>query len=99
MHTYFLLYRLGSRLDEKDCRNLSRKDCLTAFKLQTIIFKSSNVGEKAVRCHKSEVWAVFKVGFFVMATSNITNLQSRQLSQSTFLLFLNFKELLLAVIW
>ncbi len=99
MHTYFLFYRLGLRLDQKDCRNWSRKDCLTAFKLQTMTFKSTDVGEKAVRCHKSEVLAAFTVGFFVMVTSNIGNLQSRQFSRSAFLLFLNFKELLLAVIW
>ncbi len=96
MHTYFLFYRLGSRLDQKDW---SRKDRLTALTLQTMTFKSSDVGEKSGRCHRSEVLAAFTVSFFVMATSSIANLQSRQLSRSAFLLFLNFKELLLAVIW
>ncbi len=37
-------------------------------------FKSPDVGEKAVHCHKSEVLMDFTVGFFVMATSNIANL-------------------------
>ncbi len=69
MHTYFLFYRLGLRLDKKDCRNWSRKDRLTALKSQTM----TDAGEKAVRCHKSEVLAAFTVGFFVMATSNIAN--------------------------
>ncbi len=71
--TRILFYRLGSRLDQKDCRNCSRKDRLTALKSQTMTFKSSDVGEKAVRCHKSEVLAAFTVSFFVMATSNIAN--------------------------
>ncbi len=99
MHTYFLFYCLGLRMDQKDCCNWSKKDRLTALESQTMTFKSFDVDAKAVRCHKSKVLAAFPIVFFVMATSNIGNLQSRQLSQSAFLLFLNFKELLLAVIW
>ncbi len=66
MHTYFLFYHLGSRLDQKDCCNWGRKDRLTALKSQTMTFKLSDAGEKAVHCHKSEVLAAFTVGFFVM---------------------------------
>ncbi len=84
MHTYFLFYHFGSRLDEKDCCNWGRKDRLTALKSQTMTFKSSDVGEKALRCHKSEVLAAFTVGFLVIATWNIANLQSRQLSRLAF---------------
>ncbi len=62
-------------------------------------FKSFDVGEKAGCCHKSEVLAAFTVDFFVMAISNISNLQSRQLSLSFYFVILNFKELLLVVIW
>ncbi len=59
MHTYFLFYRLGSRLDQTDCRNWGRKDRLTALKSQTMTFKSSDVGVKAARCHKSESFRGF----------------------------------------
>ncbi len=51
----------------------SRKDRLTALESQTMMFKSFDVGAKAVRCHKSDVLAAFSTGFFVMATSNIAN--------------------------
>ncbi len=77
----------GRGWTKRICRNWSRKDRLTALKSQTMTFKSSDVGEKAVRCHKNEVLAAFTVGFFVMATSNIANLQSRQLSRSAFCYF------------
>ncbi len=73
MSTYFLFYRLGSRMDQKDCRNWSRKDRLTALESQTMMFNSFDVGAKAVRCHKSEVLSAFLTGFFVMATSNNAN--------------------------
>ncbi len=66
---------------------MSRKDRSTSLKSQTMTFKSSDVGEKAVRCHKSEVLAAFTVGFFVMATSNIAIVQSRRLSLSAFCYF------------
>ncbi len=46
---------LGLNLDQKDCRNWSRKDRLTPLELQTMTLKSFDVGEKVVRCHKSEV--------------------------------------------
>ncbi len=69
----FLVYHLGSRMYQKDCRNWSRKDRLTALESQTMTFKSFDVGAKAVSCHKSEVLAPFSAGFFVMATSNIGN--------------------------
>ncbi len=75
MHTYFLFYRLGVE-DQKYGRNWSRKDrltLLTALESQRMTFKSFDVGEKAGRCHKSEVLAAFTPGFFVMATSNIAN--------------------------
>ncbi len=69
MYTYFLFYRLGSRMEQKDCRNnWSRKDRLTALESQTMMFNSFDVGAKAGHCHKSEVLAGFSAGFFVMAT-------------------------------
>ncbi len=55
---------LGLRLDQKDCRNWSRKDRLTALESQTMTFKSFDVGEIVVRCHKSEVLSAFSPGFF-----------------------------------
>ncbi len=70
---YFLFYRLGLRMDQKDCSNWSRKDRLTALESQTMMFKSFDVDAKAIRCHKSEVLAAFSTGFFIMATSNIAN--------------------------
>ncbi len=73
MSTYFLFYHLGSRMDQKDCCNWSRKDRLTALESQTMTFKSFDVGAKAIHCHKSEVLSAFSEGFFVMATSNIAN--------------------------
>ncbi len=73
MYTYFMFYHLGSRMDQKDCRNWSRKDRLTALESQTVTFKSFDVGAKAGGCHKSEVLAAFTAGFFIMATSNIAN--------------------------
>ncbi len=73
MYTYFLFYRLGLRMDQNDCRNWSRKDHLTASESQTMMFKSFDLGAKALHCHKNEVLAAFLAGFFVMATSNIAN--------------------------
>ncbi len=52
MYMYFLFYRLGSRMDQKDCPNWSRKDRLTALESQIITFKLFHVGAKVVRCHK-----------------------------------------------
>ncbi len=49
----------------EDGRNWSRKDRLTALESQIIMFKSFDVGAKAVRCHKSEFLAAFSAGFFV----------------------------------
>ncbi len=40
---------------------------------QRMTFKSFDVGEKAGRCHKSEVLVAFTAGFLIMATSNIAN--------------------------
>ncbi len=73
MYKYFLFFRLGSRMIQKDCRNWSRKDRLTALESQTMTFKLFDMGAKAACCHKSEVLAAFSVSFFVMATSNIAN--------------------------
>ncbi len=73
MYTYFLFYCLGLRMDQKDCRNWSRKDHLTASESQTMMFNLFDLGAKAVRCHKSEVLAAFSDDLFVMATSNIAN--------------------------
>ncbi len=95
MSTYFLFYCLGLRMDQKDCRNWSRKDRLTALESQTMTFKSFDVGAKVARCHKSEVFG----GFFVMATSNIANRTKYTAFSVGFFVYLNFKELLLAVIW
>ncbi len=63
----------GRGWTKKIACNWSRKDCLTALESQTMTFKSFDVSEKAVRCHKSEVLLAFTVSFFVMATSNIAN--------------------------
>ncbi len=49
-----------------------------------MMFKSFDVGEKAVRCHKSEVLSAFLARIFVMASQI---LQSRQLSRPAFCLF------------
>ncbi len=73
MSMYFLFYRLVLRMDQKYCRNWSRKDRLTALESQTMTFKSFDVDAKAVRCHKSKVLSGFPTSFFVMATSNIAN--------------------------
>ncbi len=56
-HVFFVL-SFGVEDGQKDCRNWSRKDRLTALESQTMTFKSFDVGAKAVRCHKSEVLAV-----------------------------------------
>ncbi len=61
-------------------------------------FKSFDVGEKAGRCHKSEVLAAFTADFFIMATSNIANRTKKTAFSAGFFGYLNFKELLLAVI-
>ncbi len=86
-------------MDQKDCRNWSRKDRLTALESQTMTFKSFDVGSKAGRCHKSEVLVAFTAGFFVMATSNTSNRTQQTAFSAGFFVILNFKELLLAVIW
>ncbi len=65
----FLVLSFGVEDDPKRLRNWSRTDRLTALELQTMTFKSFDVGVKAGRCHKSEVLAAF----FVMATPNIAN--------------------------
>ncbi len=48
----------------KRLRNCSRKDHLTALESQTMTIKSFDVGEKVVRCLKSEVLSAFSAGFF-----------------------------------
>ncbi len=50
-------------------------------------------------CHKSEVLAAFTAGFFIMATSNIANRTKKTAFSVSFFVYLNFKELLLAIIW
>ncbi len=71
----FLVLSFGVE-DQKYGHNWSRKGrltLLTALESQRMTFKSFDVGEKAGRCHKSEVLAAFTAGFFIMATSNIAN--------------------------
>ncbi len=71
----FLILSFGVE-DQKYGCNWSRKDrltLLTALESQRMTFKSFEVGEKAGRCHKSEVLAAFTACFFIIATSNIAN--------------------------
>ncbi len=76
-----------------------RSTLLTALESQRMTFKSFHVGEKAVLCHKIEVLAAFTAGFFIMATSNIANRTKQTAFAVSFFVYLNFKELLLAIIW
>ncbi len=82
----------GRGLAKKDCHNWSSKESLTTLKSQTMTFKSSDVGENAVHCHKSEVLAAFMVGFSYWKLQTIRIVQSRQLSLSAFLLFSTSKN-------
>ncbi len=85
----FLFLSFGSKLDQKDCRNWSRKDRLTALKSQTMTFKSSDVCEKAVRCHKSEFFG----GFYGRLFRNVSFKQCKSYKVDSFFgqLFCYFK--------